>query len=448
MLFKSLVVLTTFVSLCTCLYSPSDDVIQLTDATFQTRVIDSSDLWLVEFYAPWCGHCKSLAPEWQKAAKALKGIVKIGAVDMDAHPSVGSPYQVQGFPTIKIFGVNKQKPTDYQGGRVAQAIVDEAMSQLRSIVNARMGGSGGPKSGGGSSGGSGGSGKSEVIELTDSTFESLVLQSDDIWLVEFFAPWCGHCKALAPEWTKAAGELKGKVKLGTVDATVYSKYAQQYGVKGYPTIKYFPAGSKTQPEEFDGGRTASDIVQWAMNKFNEAAPAPELIELTEQSNLEGSCGEGKQLCLIAFLPQLYDCQSKCREKYLTLLRSMGEKYKRHQWSWLWTEAAAHSDLEAALSVGGFGYPVLAAVNAKKNVFVLMRGSFGESGLNEFLRELSVGRGSTLPIPNNKLPEIKKTGSWDGKDAKFVEEEEIDLSDVSLDDEEGGIPMRRKAGSEL
>ena len=104
------------------------------------------------------GHCKNLAPEWAKAAKALKGIVKVGAVDMDAHPSVGSPYQIQGFPTIKVFSTNKQKPTDYQGGRTAQAIVDEALNQLKSIVRERMGGSGGSSGGSGSKSSGGGSG--------------------------------------------------------------------------------------------------------------------------------------------------------------------------------------------------------------------------------------------------------------------------------------------------
>lgn len=54
----------------------------------------------------------------------------------------------------------------------------------------------------------------DVIELTDSNFDSLVLKSEDMWLVEFYAPWCGHCKNLAPHWAQAASELKGKVRRG------------------------------------------------------------------------------------------------------------------------------------------------------------------------------------------------------------------------------------------
>jgi protein disulfide-isomerase A6 len=463
-----------FISTTTCLYSPSDDVVQLTSATFKTRVLDSKELWLVEFYAPWCGHCKSLAPEWSKAAKALKGIVNIGAVDMTTDQSAGEPYGIQGFPTIKIFGSNKQqKPTDYNGARTAQAIVDEALNQLKSIVRERLNGgksssssssssSGGSCSGsssgssGGSCGGSGsgsnsgsGSGGSDkdVVELTDSNFESLVLNSDHMWLVEFFAPWCGHCKNLAPEWARAATELKGKVKLGALDATVHQAMAQKYGVRGYPTIKYFAPGS-TEPSEYDGGRTSGDIVQWAMNKFVENAPAPELIELTKQNELDDAC-DTKQLCLIAFLPKLFDCQSKCRNNYLKVLKTLGEKYKRNQWAWLWTESTKQKDLEKSLDVGGFGYPALAAVNSRKGKYVLMRGSFSETGINEFLRELSVGRGSTAPIPNGKMAAVVNVDEkWDGKDAKLVVEEDIDLSDVTLDDDDGSFSSFRKKTVEL
>lgn len=54
------------------LYSPASDVIQLTDSNFNSKVIDSINVWIVEYFAPWCGHCKNFAPEYSKAATALK----------------------------------------------------------------------------------------------------------------------------------------------------------------------------------------------------------------------------------------------------------------------------------------------------------------------------------------------------------------------------------------
>lgn len=62
-----------------------------------------------------CGHCQKLVPEYTKLANAVKGIVKVGAVDMTKYQSVGAPYNVQGFPTIKIFGADKKTPVEYQG---------------------------------------------------------------------------------------------------------------------------------------------------------------------------------------------------------------------------------------------------------------------------------------------------------------------------------------------
>lgn len=54
---------------------------------------------------------------------------------------------------------------------------------------------------------------SDVVELTPNNFERLVTKSDEVWIVEFFAPWCGHCKNLVPEYKKAARALKVTVEL-------------------------------------------------------------------------------------------------------------------------------------------------------------------------------------------------------------------------------------------
>lgn len=424
---RTLVTLGLLATISYALYESKGDVIELTANNFQKEVIKSDSIWIVEFYAPWCGHCKNLVPAYKKAAKALKGLVKVGAVDMTQHQSVGGPYNVQGFPTIKIFGANKNKPIDFNGQRTAEALVEAAIKEVTKTANARLGGK--SSSGGGSS-----SGKSEVIELTESNFERLVLNSKDLWLVEFFAPWGGHCKNLEPHWKAAAKELKGKVKLGAVDATVHSGLAQKFGVQGYPTIKFFGAGVKTasDAENYEGGRTSQDIVNWAMNKVAENLPPPEVVEILNQKQVEEGCKD-KQLCIFAILPHILDCQSKCRNKYISDLKEVAEKYKRNLWAWGWSEAGKQYKLEEAFGVGGFGYPAMVAVNPRKQKYSILKGSFGVDGISEFLRDLSYGKGQTLSMNEKKGPEVLTVEAWDGKDGVMPVEEEIDLSDVDLDD---------------
>ncbi|KAK1170253.1 protein disulfide-isomerase A6-like [Acipenser oxyrinchus oxyrinchus] len=411
-------------------YSSSDDVVELTPANFNREVLQSDSLWLVEFYAPWCGHCQSLTPHWKKAATALKGVVKIGAVDADQHKSLGGQYGIRGFPTIKIFGSNKNKAEDYQGARSSQAIVDSALNSLRSMVKERLEG----KTSGSDQGRQSGGGRKDVVDLTDDDFDKKVLNSDDIWLVEFYAPWCGHCKNLEPVWAAAASEVKeqtkGKVKLGAVDATVHQMIASRYGIQGFPTIKVFRKGE--QPEDYEGGRSKADIVARALDLYSDNAAPPELLEILNGDILKKTC-EDYQLCIIAALPHILDTGAAGRNGYLEVMMKMAEKYKKKMWGWLWTEAGVQMDLEQSLGIGGFGYPAMAAINYRKMKFALLKGSFSEQGIHEFLRDLSMGRGSTATVGGGTLPNINSVEPWDGKDGELPVEDDIDLSDVELDD---------------
>ncbi|CAG9796931.1 unnamed protein product [Diatraea saccharalis] len=405
------------------LYDSSSDVVELTPSNFDKLVINSDEVWIIEFFAPWCGHCKNLVPEYKKAARALKGIVKVGAVNADEHKSLSQKYGVTGFPTIKIFTGSKNTP--YQGQRNAESFVDAALKAAKEKAYDNLG----KKSGGSSSD------KSDVITLTDSNFKELVLDSDDLWLVEFYAPWCGHCKNLEPHWAKAATELKGKVKVGALDATVHTSMASRYQVQGYPTIKLFPAGRKgaDSVEDYNGGRTSSDIVTWALEKLAENVPPPEIIQVVDEDSMK-ACAE-KPLCVVSVLPHILDCDAACRNQYVAVLQRLGDKYKSKMWGWVWAEAGAQPQLEEALELGGFGYPAMAVVNAKKLKFSTLRGSFSETGINEFLRDLSFGRGQTAPVKGAQMPAIVKTEPWDGKDGELPPEEDIDLSDVDLEKDE-------------
>jgi len=101
----------------------------------------------------------------------------------------------------------------------------------------------------------------EVVTLTDGNFDSIVTSADSDVMLEFYAPWCGHCKQLKPEYSSLAKHYEGDtgVTIAAMDATVHSP-PSEFKIEGYPTLIYYTKDKKQIP--YDGPREKSDMVEW------------------------------------------------------------------------------------------------------------------------------------------------------------------------------------------
>jgi len=224
-------------------------VIDLTPSNFDDVVLKSGKPALVEFFAPWCGHCKNLAPVYDELAGVFQHAgdkVSVAKVDADAHKALGKRFGVSGFPTLKWFDGKSDKPTDYSGGRDLESLSKfiTEKSSVKPKVKGKL--------------------PSQVVYLDDKTFKEKVGKDQDV-LVAFTAPWCGHCKTLAPVWETLANDFVTEpgVLIAKVDAEAENSkaLAQEQGVSSYPTIKYFPKGS-TEPLPYNGARAEKDFVDF------------------------------------------------------------------------------------------------------------------------------------------------------------------------------------------
>ncbi|KAK4282729.1 hypothetical protein QN277_014073 [Acacia crassicarpa] len=227
----------------------ADDVVVLTEANFDQEVGKDRGA-LVEFYAPWCGHCKKLAPEYEKLGSSFKKSksILIGKVDCDDQKSLCSKYGVSGYPTIQWFPKGSLEPKKYEGARTAEALAEFVNKEGGTNVKIA-------------------SVPSSVVILTPDNFDQVVLNETKDVLVEFYAPWCGHCKALAPTYEKvaAAFKLEEDVVIANIDSDQHKDIAEKYGVSGYPTLKFFPRSNKAG-EDYDGGRDLDDFVTFINEK--------------------------------------------------------------------------------------------------------------------------------------------------------------------------------------
>ncbi|CAL8400616.1 unnamed protein product [Gadus morhua 'NCC'] len=274
-----------------------DGVLVLTDGNFDT-FIEGKDTVLLEFYAPWCGHCKSFTPTYVKIAKALKESdppIPVAKVDATKATEVAGRFEVSGYPTFKI--LKNGKPVDYDGARSEEAFVAKVLEVAQPDWAPP------PEA---------------VLVLTKDNFDETV-NNADIILVEFYAPWCGHCKSLAPEYEKAAQELSKRmppIPLAKVDATVENELAQRFGVTGYPDLKIFRRG---KAYDYTGPREKFGIVE---HMSEQSGPPSKPVQAAKQ--VQELVKDGDDAVIVGVFS---GDQDPAYEIYMEACNSLREDYK-------------------------------------------------------------------------------------------------------------------------
>ncbi|XP_071360779.1 protein disulfide-isomerase A2 [Trachinotus anak] len=111
------------------------------------------------------------------------------------------------------------------------------------------------------------------------------LSENQYLLVEFYAPWCGHCKRLEPVYAEAAGKLKAEnpaMRLAKVDAIEERELADEFDIGGFPSLRLFINGDRKQPIDYTGKRSAEGIIQWMKRRTGPGAPVLDSAESAAQ----------------------------------------------------------------------------------------------------------------------------------------------------------------------
>ncbi|PMD16300.1 thioredoxin-domain-containing protein [Hyaloscypha hepaticicola] len=226
------------------LYSKSSPVIQIDAKNYDRLIAQSNYTSIVEFYAPWCGHCKNLQPAYEKAAKNLAGLAKVAAVDCDedSNKPLCGQFGVQGFPTLKIIkpGSKPGKPIveDYQGPRTAKGIVDAVVDKI----------------------------PNHVKRVDDKTLEGWLAESNETAKAILFTDK-GKTSALLKS---IAIDFKGSIYVAQIRNTDKEKASLElFGITKFPTLILLPGGKEAEGIVYDG-----EMKKEAMVAFLSQAAAP------------------------------------------------------------------------------------------------------------------------------------------------------------------------------
>lgn len=200
---------------------------------------------IVEFYAPWCGHCKNLQPAYEKAAQKLQGLAKVAAVDCDddANKQFCGSMGVKGFPTLKIVrprkGGGRPVVEDYNGQRTAAAIVENVVNSINNHVK----------------------------KVTDKDVDAFLSEKNETAKAILFTDkgtTSALIKSIAIDFLDVITIAQARNK--------EAKTVEMFGIENYPTLVLLPGGDK-EAVVYDGELKKDAIVKF-LSQAGEPNPDP------------------------------------------------------------------------------------------------------------------------------------------------------------------------------
>ncbi|EME79115.1 uncharacterized protein MYCFIDRAFT_51000 [Pseudocercospora fijiensis CIRAD86] len=277
--------------------------------------------WMVEYFSPYCHHCKAFAPTLQTLYEFYYTLdplpqtpgsgethddmnsftrfynFKFAKVDCVAYGDACSQKGIGSFPTVILYKDGKEVEKKVgakdlsQMSKWVEQVLETAKPGSRPKDGPNL-----PKVGdkiappqpeivapvakGSGDRVAAGSAKSTLeatkilspsakqtpnpagksLSLTAENFQRLVTTTREPWFIKFYAPWCHHCQAMAPSWQSMARQMQGKLNIGEVNCESEKRLCKDVKVRGYPTIMFFRGGEKI---EYDGLRGLGDLIAFA-----------------------------------------------------------------------------------------------------------------------------------------------------------------------------------------
>ncbi|KAG8692770.1 hypothetical protein FRC09_010967 [Ceratobasidium sp. 395] len=243
----------------------------LTESDFKSSI--SKGLWLVEFYSPYCPHCKHFAPAWDQVAKEKASLEAISGFTMAqvnciAQGDLCRSNKVDGYPQVMLFQ-DGEKTAEYAGDRSPADLskfIDEHVTKYTLLSTSKSSTSPGPDTSYLNPDGT-------VMVVSPDNFEKTLGQGPTF--LKFYAPWCGHCKKLAPIWVELAAKAKGRATIAEVDCDQNGSLCKSQGVDGYPMLFFYYAGQKL---DYRGPRRLEPLEQFVMRAVS---PGVQQLDVNE-----------------------------------------------------------------------------------------------------------------------------------------------------------------------